>query len=111
MGSVLNFTSFLYYEEVVSIGCGPGGVGFLLPEGAFCQCSFRNMVKFNGIGKTKKNIYLCPMPELKNMSIRELEKLLQAKMDEVYRIRMEISKKRGDVPGSVDVDYEKYVTK
>ena len=51
------------------------------------------------------------MPELKNMSIRELEKLLQAKMDEVYRIRMEISKKRGDVPGSEDVDSEKYVTK
>lgn len=51
------------------------------------------------------------MPELKNMSVQELENLLHKKMDEVYRIRMEISRKKGDVPAAVDVDYEKYITK
>ena len=64
-----------------------------------------------GVGKVKNSLYLCVMPELKNMSVQELENLLHKKMDEVYRIRMEISRKKGDVPKAVDVDYEKYVTK
>lgn len=45
------------------------------------------------------------------MSTSDLEKLLQRKMDEVYKLRMEISRRSGDTPGTVDVDYEKYVTK
>lgn len=70
------------------------------------------MVKFNDIEKTKKNIYLCAMPnDWNKMSTFDLEKLLQRKMDEVYQLRMEISRRSGDTPGTVDVDYEKYVTK
>ena len=43
------------------------------------------------------------------MSVAELKKVLQRKMDEVYRLRQEISKREGDMPGRVDFDYSKYV--
>lgn len=49
-------------------------------------------------------------PEWKNKSIEELEKLLKIKMYEIYRLRMELSRRKGDVPEPVNVDYEKYVT-
>ena len=45
------------------------------------------------------------------MNIEELEKVLQKKMDEIYELRQIISRKKGDVPPSVEVDYEKYITK
>lgn len=50
-------------------------------------------------------------PEWKGKSTQELEKLLQLKMDEVYRLRKELSRRKGDVPGEAEVDYEKYVTR
>lgn len=41
---------------------------------------------------------------------KELEIELRKKMYEVYRLRMEIDRRKGDVPqGKVDVDFEKYV--
>ena len=57
--------------------------------------------------------YLCRAMgniEWKGKSIEELKKLLQHKMEEVYRLRQEISRMEGDVPGGVDVDYSKYLT-
>ena len=42
-------------------------------------------------------------------STQELEKELQIKMNEIYRLRKELSRRKGDMPGSVDVDYEQYV--
>lgn len=49
--------------------------------------------------------------EIRGKSLRELQDLLKSKMDEVFFIRKEISRRTGDVPGSVDVDFEKYITK
>lgn len=49
-------------------------------------------------------------PEWKGMNIHELERELRKKMDEVYRLRMEIDRRKGDVPKAIDFDYEKYVT-
>ena len=51
------------------------------------------------------------MSELRRISNEELKKLLAQKMDEVYRIRMEIARRTGDVPAPAEVEFEKYVTK
>lgn len=53
---------------------------------------------------------LLDMESLKGMSVPELEQLLDRKMAEVYRLRQEIDRRKGDVPVGVDVDFEKYVT-
>lgn len=46
------------------------------------------------------------------MSVAELEKLCQQKMDELFLVRMELDRRTGrDVKPSVEVDYTKYVTK
>lgn len=51
------------------------------------------------------------MAELQRMSNEELKKLLAQKMDEVYRIRMEIARRSGDTPRPASVDFEQYITK
>lgn len=44
-------------------------------------------------------------------STAELEKMLARKMNEVYELRMEISRRKGDVPQPTDnVNFEKYLT-
>lgn len=43
-------------------------------------------------------------------SIKELEDELRQKMEEVYKLRREIDKRKGNEPPPVDFDYEKYVT-
>lgn len=52
------------------------------------------------------------LDELKRMSVAELEKLCQQKMDELFLVRKELDRRTGrDVKPSVEVDYTKYVTK
>lgn len=48
-------------------------------------------------------------PEYKGKSVAQLRELLSRKMNELFELRSEISRRTGDVPGSVDVDYTKYV--
>lgn len=49
--------------------------------------------------------------EIRGKSLRELEQMLKSKMDDVYLLRREIDRRKGDVPPSKEVDFEKYVTK
>ena len=48
----------------------------------------------------------------RNTKTEELEKLLQKKMDEVYELRMELARRKGDVPKVNDsIDFEhQYLT-
>lgn len=52
-----------------------------------------------------------PIDDIRGKSLPELERLLRSKMDEVYMLRREIDRRRGDVPAGREVDFEKYVTK
>lgn len=49
--------------------------------------------------------------EIRGKTLLELEALLKAKMDDVYLLRREIDRRKGNGPGSVEYDFEKYVTK
>lgn len=61
------------------------------------------------------DLYLCDVmsrKEWRSMSLKELELLLSVKMDELYALRMEIARRKGDVPQSRgSVDFEQYVTR
>lgn len=50
--------------------------------------------------------------DLRRLSVDELQKLWEAKRDELFLIRKELDRRTGkDVKPSVDIDYTKYVTK
>jgi hypothetical protein len=49
-------------------------------------------------------------PEWQGKSIGELERMLRAEMDYVYRLRMEIDRRKGDVPKGIAVDFTQYLT-
>lgn len=51
-----------------------------------------------------------PREEYKKMSLPELKRRLEERMDEIYALRMEISRREGDVPEARGVDFEKYIT-
>lgn len=52
------------------------------------------------------------MEDLRRMSVQELQKLWEQKRDELFLVRKELDRRTGkDVKPSVEVDYEKYVTK
>lgn len=50
-------------------------------------------------------------PEWQGKSIGELEQMLRKEMDYIYRLRLEIDRRKGNVPPGVDVDYSMYLTK
>lgn len=47
--------------------------------------------------------------ELKKMRTADLEALLKVEMEKVFRVRKELDRRKGEVPGGVDVDFTKYV--
>lgn len=50
--------------------------------------------------------------DLRKLSVQELQKLWEQKRDEALLLRRELDRRTGkDVKPSVEVDYEKYVTK
>lgn len=49
--------------------------------------------------------------DYKRMTVRGLERLWQSKRDELVKIKMEIDKRKGDVPPPKTVDFEQYITK
>lgn len=49
---------------------------------------------------------------LKSMSPEQLQKMITKRMDELFALRMELSRKTGDMPKARDdINFEKYVTK
>ncbi|MBQ3765918.1 MAG: hypothetical protein II874_04195 [Bacteroidales bacterium] len=53
------------------------------------------------------------MEDYRRLSTRELEKLLQMKMDEIYIIRQELDRRKNGPPrreGSENIDFTKYLT-
>ena len=52
------------------------------------------------------------MEDLRKLSVGELQRLWEQKRDELFLVRKELDRRTGkDVKPSVEVDYEKYVTK
>lgn len=50
--------------------------------------------------------------DLRRMSVQELQRLWEQKMDELFLVRKELDRRTGkDVKPSVEIDYTKYVTK
>lgn len=47
--------------------------------------------------------------EIRKMSLAELEAALSREMEKVYALRLEIARRKGDVPAGADVDFCKYV--
>ena len=47
--------------------------------------------------------------EIRKMSLSELESMLSREMDVVYALRLEIARRKGDMPAGEDVDFCKYV--
>ena len=53
------------------------------------------------------------MEDYRKLSTKELEKLLQVKMDEIYSIRQELDRRKNGPPrrvGSESIDFTKYLT-
>ena len=48
--------------------------------------------------------------EIREMPTAELEKRCRRLGDELYEMRLELSRRKGDVPSGVKVDFEQYVT-
>lgn len=52
------------------------------------------------------------MEDLRRLSVSELQKLWEQKRDEALLLRRELDRRTGkDVRPSVEIDYDKYVTK
>lgn len=52
------------------------------------------------------------MEDLRRLSVSELQKLWEQKRDEALLLRRELDRRTGkDVKPSVEIDYDKYVTK
>ena len=53
------------------------------------------------------------MIDYRKLSTRELEKLLQSRMDEIFAIRQEIDRRKNGPPkrvGTENIDFTKYLT-
>ena len=46
---------------------------------------------------------------LKEMGVSELQQLWERKRDELVEIKMELDRRKGDVPAPVEVNFEDYV--
>lgn len=49
------------------------------------------------------------MKGLREMGVAELQQLWERKRDELVEIKMELDRRKGDVPAAVDVNFEDYV--
>lgn len=50
------------------------------------------------------------MKGLREMCVAELQQLWERKRDELVEIKMELDRRKGDVPATVNVNFEDYVT-
>ena len=48
--------------------------------------------------------------ELAALSTETLERMCERKSNELYDLRMELSRRRGDTPAATTVNFEQYVT-
>lgn len=49
--------------------------------------------------------------ELKALSTETLRRLCERKTNELYELRMELSRRKNDIPEAADVNFESYITK
>lgn len=52
-----------------------------------------------------------PTEEIRAKSLDELERLYLVRRAELFALKQEIDRRKGDVPAGAEVDFTKYVTK
>lgn len=49
--------------------------------------------------------------EIRGMNLADLERLYLRRREELFALKQEIDRRKGDVPAGAEVDFTKYVTK